>query len=78
MSPEEGKREFDFGEWLSEGLEGLLGGRPKVTGHVPEEFKEHTRAAFREMLLAYRSLLDAAIAKTEGEDESQVTRIKVE
>ena len=49
---------------------------------LPEEFHEHRRAARREMLLAWRSLLDAQIEKTENVDkeksESKVTRIKVE
>ena len=72
------KKEFDFSEWLSEGLDGMLGSRPKLTPTMPPDFKEHTRSAFREMLLAYRSLVDAVISKTEKEPEQPVTRIKVE
>lgn len=72
------KKDFDFGEWLSEGLEGVVGSRPRISPPVPPEFKEHTKAAFREMLLAYRSLVDAAIARTEKAEEQQATRIKVE
>ena len=75
---EDTKKEFDFGDWLAEGLEGVAGSRPRISPPVPPEFKEHTKAAFREMLLAYRSLVDAAIAKTEKADEQPVTRIKVE
>ncbi len=48
----------------------------------PEEFKEHQRAARREMLLAWRSLIDARIEKLENagkeKSEPKVTRIKVE
>jgi len=74
----EAKKEFEFNEWLSEGLEGLLGSRPKVTAPLPEPFRDHTRAAFREMLLAYRSLLDAVIEKTEKPAGESATHIKVE
>jgi hypothetical protein len=49
---------------------------------LPGEFHEHHRAARREMLLAWRSLIDAGIEKLEKVDreksEGQVTRIKVE
>ncbi len=49
---------------------------------LPDEFKTHRRAAQREMLLAWRSLLDARIEKLEkaGKEKStpRATRIKVE
>ncbi len=49
---------------------------------LPEDFYEHRRAAKREMLLAWRSLLDAQIEKTEETDKEKsapkATRIKVE
>jgi hypothetical protein len=49
---------------------------------LPEEFREHRRAAKKEMLLAWRSLLDARIEKLEHPDNektsTQATRIKVE
>ncbi len=48
----------------------------------PDEFYTHGRAARREMLLAWRSLIDARIAKLDEEDKGktapQATRIKVE
>ncbi len=48
----------------------------------PEEFYLHRRAARREMLLAWRSLIDARIARLEEEGKEkaapQATRIKVE
>ena len=51
-------------------------------GFFPEEFKSHQRAARREMLLAWRSLLDARIEKLENLDKEKAaqkaTRIKVE
>ncbi len=49
---------------------------------LPEEFKTHRRAAQREMLLAWRSLLDARIEKLDkaGKEKpaARATRIKVE
>ncbi len=48
----------------------------------PDEFRLHRRAARREMLLAWRSLIDAKIAKLDEEEKQktapQATRIKVE
>ncbi len=52
------------------------------TDMFPEEFRTHRRAARREMLLAWRSLIDARIAKLDEEEKGkttpQATRIKVE
>ncbi len=49
---------------------------------LPEEFRSHSRAARREMLLAWRSLLDAQISKLEEEDKQkaapQARKIQVE
>jgi hypothetical protein len=53
-------------------------------GIFPAEFKTHRRAAQREMLLAWRSLLDARIEKIDATDAARektatkATRIKVE
>lgn len=48
----------------------------------PEEFHTHRRAAQREMLLAWRSLIDAKIEKLEVAEKEKTapkaTRIKVE
>lgn len=48
--------------------------------HLPEEFRTHRRAAQREMLLAWRSLLDARIEKLEQAEKPapKATKIKVE
>jgi hypothetical protein len=60
--------EFDMEAWLRDGIEGLRHTlktkRPQI---IPEGFKEHTRSARKEMLLAVRSLLDTAIEELEGE-----------
>ncbi len=49
---------------------------------LPDEFWSHQRAARREMLMAWRSLLDKRIEKLEHADKEksgpQATRIKVE
>jgi hypothetical protein len=39
--------------------------RKGMEGMLPQSFVEHRRAARREMLLAVRSLLDAALERTE-------------
>jgi hypothetical protein len=44
-------------------------GGPK--GLLPEEFWKHRRAAKKEMLLAWRGLLDAAIERLEKEPEKK-------
>lgn len=54
--PEEARQHFRAArEEVRKGLETLL----------PEGFFEHRRNARREMLLAWRSMLDAAIQRTE-------------
>jgi hypothetical protein len=49
---------------------------------LPDEFKTHRRAAQREMLLAWRSLLDKRIEKLDQQEKEKTapkaTRIKVE
>ena len=55
------EREFVFENWLAEGIKGCRASYKKLSPHLPEEFRQHTQAARREMLLAMRSLLDAAI-----------------
>jgi hypothetical protein len=64
------REEFDLEDWLEKGVRGLRdrlkSKRPQI---FPEEFKKHTRAARKEMLLAVRSLLDQAIEEVEKEPE---------
>ena len=49
---------------------------------LPEEFKTHRRAAHRETLLAWRSLIDARIEKIDKAEKEKsapkASRIKVE
>ena len=72
-------KEFAFEDWLAEGIKGFRGCYKKLSPHLPEEFRQHTQAARREMLLAMRSLLDAAIeCTTEEKPKKKATKIKVE
>ena len=75
------EREFAFEDWLAEGIKGFRGCYKKLAPHLPEEFRQHTQAAHREMLLAVRSLLDAAIERAEEKPEpkkKKAAKIKVE
>jgi len=71
------EKEFVFEDWLVEGVKGL---RSCLKGEkvLPKEFAEHMRAAHKEMLLAIRSLLEAAIQRTEEKPKKKATKIKVE
>ena len=74
-------KEFAFEDWLAEGIKGFRGCYKKLSPHLPEEFRQHTQTARREMLLAMRSLLDAAIERAEEQPEpkkGKATKIKVE
>lgn len=72
------EREFAFEDWLAEGIKGFRASCKKISPRLPEEFRQHTRTARREMLLAMRSLLDAAIECTEEKPKRKATKIKVE
>jgi hypothetical protein len=62
--------EFDLEGWLKEGISGLKRTVRCRTPMVPDEFRTHTRAARKELLLAVRSLLDAAIQDLERAGEA--------
>jgi hypothetical protein len=71
------EKEFVFEDWLVEGMKGLSSCR-KGRKVLPAEFAEHMRTAHKEMLLAMRSLVDAAIQRTEEKPKKRATKIKVE
>ncbi len=71
-------KEFDFEDWLAEGVKGLRATCKELRPFLPEEFRQHTKAARREMLLAMRSLLDAVIECTEEKPKKKATKIEVE
>jgi len=75
---EEKEKEFAFEDWLAEGIKGFRASCKKLSPRLPEEFRQHIKAAHREMLLAMRSLIDAAIECTEEKPKKKATRIKVE
>jgi hypothetical protein len=79
MAKEEAK-EFVFEDWLAEGTRAFKAGFRKGRGKefLPEEFQAHLRASRKEMLLAMRSLIDAAIERTEEKPKKKTTKIKVE
>jgi hypothetical protein len=71
------EREFELEDWLNQGIKGLrrtLMCRPPM---LPKEFKAHTRTARKEMLLALRSLLDAAIRDLEETPEPAKSRRRI-
>lgn len=69
-------------EWEHRPEEGLiLRFKPPLAKIVPDETRGHVAAARKEMLLALRSLVDAAIVraeKTEKKAEKRRTKIEVE
>jgi hypothetical protein len=77
---EEKRHEAEWEDHLAAALKGL---RRDLKGSMKDfptkEFRIHTRAARREMLLALRSLLDKAIEKTEEKaEEPKASRIVIE
>ncbi len=71
------EKEFVFEDWLAEGIKGL---RSCAEGKTtpPGEFAEHMRAARKEMLLAIRSLLEAAIERAEERPKQKATKIEIQ
>ena len=66
----------DLLSWVQANTPDKIAGR--LMGFLPADFRKHVRAARREQLLAVRSLLDAAIARTEMEEQPQRRATKVE
>jgi hypothetical protein len=71
--------EFNLEDWLEEGIQGLRrtlkGKRPQI---FPDQFKQHTRAARKEMLMAVRSLLDQAVEEIEEEGDAPKKAKKID
>jgi hypothetical protein len=67
------EKEFVFEDWVRDGIRGMQ----RNTMLFPEDFRKHFKAAQKEALLAYRSLIDAAIERTEQAPKKR-THIKVE
>ncbi len=78
---DEGKmHEQDWDQHLGTGLKGMRAEmKDKMKDFPTKDFRSHMRAARREMLLAFRSLLDKAIEKTEEPpEEPKAGRIVIE
>ncbi len=77
----EGKlHEKDWEDELANGIKGIRADmKDKMKSFPTPEFRAHMRAARREMLLAFRSILDKAIEKTEEKpEEPKAGRIIIE
>jgi hypothetical protein len=69
-------------EWEHNQKDGLvLRIKPPIMGLDAGEVKQHARAARKEMLLTFRSLIDAALTRTDEKEEKAAKsgkKIKVE
>ena len=68
--------DFTLTGWLCEGINGV---RDAIRGQgrlLPEDFYDHARASGREMVLAVRTLVDAATGRCDR--PGHVTRLKQE
>ncbi|MBN1580266.1 MAG: hypothetical protein JXA89_06155 [Anaerolineae bacterium] len=74
--------EFKFGDWVSEGVQGIRNSvRIPQGGLIPESFQQHMKTSRKEFLLAFRSLFDTAIEnmdKPKASSRRKATKIKVE
>lgn len=68
-------KEKEWVIYLGKAVESFI---KEIKGTFPEETKDHVRNAFKEMMLALRSLLDEGITKMEKKTESKkVRKVKV-
>ncbi len=77
------EKELTWEDHLAEAIKSFRTEMKEWRGDLfPQEFHTHRRAAQREMLLAWRSLIDAKIEKLEKAEKQattpKATRIKVE
>jgi len=74
------EKTFIFEDWLADGIKGVRGSLKHKKERRPSAFRGHLRSAAKEVLLAWRSLLDGAIEALEAEPEpkKKAARIKVE
>jgi hypothetical protein len=63
----EEEEEFDFEEWLSQGIRAMRRMKGGKLHKRHAEYRTHMRSAGKEMLVAFRSLLDEAIEQFERE-----------
>ena len=68
-------KEFDFEEWLREGVDGMRSRfKSKRTHFDTSGFETHMRNACKEQLLAMRSLVDSFIDIVEEKEEAKTKK----
>lgn len=83
MAKSDEEKEMTWEDHLAAAIKGFRREmKEQQFGLFPEEFHHHRHAAQREMLLAWRSLIDTRIEKLEKREKEKsapkATRIKVE
>jgi hypothetical protein len=83
MAKTDEEKELTWEDHLADAIKAFRKEMKEGRGEMfPAEFRAHRRAAQREMLLAWRSLIDARIEKLEKAEKeksaAKATRIKVE
>jgi hypothetical protein len=74
------EKTFAFEDWLSDGIKGLRTSLKRKKRRERSAFRQHLRSAGKEVLLAFRSVLDEAVEYLEAEPEGKkkATKIKIE
>lgn len=83
MPKTEEEKQLSWEDHLAEAIKAFRGEMKELRAEwLPAEFHTHRRAAQKEMLLAWRSLIDARIEKLEKAEKEKTTpkatKIKVE
>ena len=50
---------------------------PTAEDVIPEEFKHHMLQAYKEVLLAFKSLIDERIKRLESEEKKKIKKIEI-
>lgn len=68
-------KEKEWVTYLGKAVESFM---EEIKGTIPEETKEHIRNAVKEIMLAFKSLLDEGITRIEKKgEEKKAKRVKV-
>lgn len=65
------EEEFDFEEWLSQGIRAMKRAKKSPWQKRHKVYKKHMQAASKEVLMAFRSLVDEVIEQFEEEEEDK-------
>ncbi len=72
MTEKKAERELSWEDHLAETIKAFRKEMTEQRGDLfPDEFHAHRRAAYREMLLAWRSLIDARIEKLDKQAQEK-------